>query len=184
MKSACVLLAPGCEEMEAVIVIDVLRRAGVDVTAAGLRPGVFSASRDVKLASDVALEELETAKDFDLLVTPGGMPGTEALRDDPRVRDLLVHYLGRADKWVGSICASPLALDAHGLLDGRRFTCYPAVAEKIGGGIYTGERVEVDGHLVTSQGPGTAMEFALKLVELLAGRDTRDEVAEGMLYRR
>ncbi len=182
MKKACVLLAPGCEEMEAVIVIDVLRRGGVEVVATGLQEGVFEASRQVKLCGDVALDDLENAKDFDLLVLPGGIPGTHALRDDPRVRDLLLHYFQSPHKTIGVICAAALVLDAHGLLEGKRFTCYPSTAPDIQGGTWVDERVVVDGNLITSQGPGTAMAFALKLVERLVGVETSMEVAEGMLF--
>lgn len=182
MKKACVLLAPGCEEMEAVIILDVLRRGGVETVSAGLVSGVFAASRDVKLEADVSLDECTEAKEFDLLVLPGGIPGTNALREDPRVRDLLLHYLQAPGKRVGAICAAALVLDAHGLLEGRRFTCYPGVADQIQGGTYVEERVVEDGNLITSQGPGTAMAFALKLVELLTDAETAKQVADAMLF--
>jgi len=182
MKKACVLLAPGCEEMEAVITIDVLRRGGVETVTAGLNPGVFSASRNVKLASDVSLDDLEDPDGFDVLVMPGGMPGTEALRDDERVGKLLKRYAADSNKRVASICAAALVLDANGLLEGRRFTCYPGVKDKVGSGTYVNEPVVIDGNLITSQGPGTAMAFALTLVELLTDRPNRDSVAEKMLY--
>ncbi|WFB37398.1 DJ-1/PfpI family protein [Kiritimatiellota bacterium B12222] len=183
MKRACVLLAPGCEEMEAVIVIDVLRRAGIEVVAAGLQAGMFEASRQVKLCGDVALNEVEDAEDFDLLVLPGGLPGTQALRADTRVRDLLMHYFNTPGKTVGVICAAALVLDAHGLLEGKRFTCYPSTAPEIEGGTWVDERVVIDGNLITSQGPGTAMAFALTLVERLVGTETRMDVAEGLLFK-
>lgn len=182
MKKAMVLLAPGCEEMEAVIVLDVLRRGGVDTTAVGLEAGMFEASRGVKLTPDVALDALTDAKDFDLIVLPGGVPGTLALRDDVRVRDLLLHYFQSPGKRVGVICAAALVLDAHGLLDGRTFTCYPSVAKDIQGGTRLDERVVIDGNLTTSQGPGTAMAFALALVEQVMGEETRNEVAAGLLF--
>jgi len=182
MKKACVLLAPGCEEMEAVIVIDVLRRGGIEVVSAGLQSGVFEASRGVRLEADVSLDDLVGAKDFDLLVLPGGLPGTEALRDDVRVRDLLLHYVQTTGKRVGVLCAASLVLDAHGLLEGRKFTCYPGVAPDIQGGTWVDERVVIDGNLTTSQGPGTAMAFALELVKQLAGVETRMDVAEGLLF--
>ncbi|MGA0332599.1 MAG: DJ-1 family glyoxalase III [Kiritimatiellia bacterium] len=183
MKSACVLLAPGCEEMEAVTVIDVLRRGGVEVVAAGLQAGVFEASRGVRLEADLPLENLAEAKEFDLLVLPGGLPGTLALRDDSRVRDLLIHYFNHPEKRVGVICAAPLVLDAHGLLEGRIFTCYPSVAKEIQGGTRVDETVVVDGNLITSQGPGTAIAFALRLLEELMGRGCAEDVAAGMLYQ-
>jgi DJ-1 family protein len=180
--SALVLLAPGCEEMEAVILIDVMRRGGVRVRVAGLEEGVISASRDVKLAPDLGLDQVEDAKSYDLIVLPGGLPGTEALREDLRVRDLLLHYIQTEGKAVATICAAALVLYQHGLLEGRRFTCYPSVAGKISAGTYVDERVVVDGNLLTSQGPGTAMYFALTLVERLVGKEARDDVAEGLLF--
>lgn len=183
MSRALVLLAPGCEEMEAVISIDVLRRGGVDVVAASLEEGVLIASRDVKLAGDVALDALSDPKDFDLLVLPGGMPGTMAMCNDLRVRDLLVHYISASQKRVATICAAALVLEEHGLLEGRTFTCYPTVQEKISGGTWVDQPVVIDGDLITSQGPGTAMAFALTLVELLVDRATRDQVADGMLFQ-
>lgn len=182
MKKALVLLAPGCEEMEAVIVLDVLRRAGIETVAAGLQAGMFEASRGVKLTPDTGLDDLAGAKAFDLLVLPGGMPGTLALREDLRVRDLLLYYFQAPGKLVGAICAAALVLDAHGLLEGRRFTCYPATAREIQGGTRLDDRVVIDGNLITSQGPGTAMAFALALVNQLMGDETRDQVASGMLF--
>jgi len=182
-SSALILLAPGCEEMEAVITIDVLRRAGVKVVAAGIQGrGVLVASRDVNLVPDVALDDLEDANSFSALILPGGMPGTEALREDLRVRDLLRHYAARKGVIVATICAAALVLDAHDLLEGRRFTCYPSVASDIQGGHYEDAAVVEDGSLITSQGPGTAMAFALTLVERLTDRETRNRVAEGLLY--
>lgn len=182
MSRAVVLLAPGCEEMEAVISIDVMRRGGVDVVVASLEEGVLVASRDVRLEGDVPLDALLDAKEFDLLVLPGGMPGTMALCNDVRVRDLLMHYMTAPGKRVATICAAALVLEEHGLLEGRTFTCYPTVQEKIAGGTWVDQPVFIDGDLITSQGPGTAMAFALTLVELLVDKATRDQVAEGMLY--
>lgn len=179
---ALILLADGCEEMEAVIVIDTLRRAGVEVTAAGLAEGPVTASRGVTLLPDCALDKLEGAKDFDVLILPGGLPGTERLREDLRVRDLVLAYRADASKRVAAICASPTVLDVNGCLDGHRFTCYPALKDQCeGGGHWVNEPVVLDGNLITSQGPGTSFAFALALVEALAGEEAARTVAEGML---
>lgn len=182
MKKACVLLAPGCEEMEAVIIVDVLRRGGVNVVTAGLEEGVFEASRGVRLEADISLDKLAGAKEFDILILPGGLPGTKALRNDSRVKDLLLHYFQTEEKKVATICAAALVLDAHDLLDGKTFTCYPGLAGDVEGGTWVDERVVVDGNLTTSQGPGTAMAFALELVNQLVDKETRDQVAEGLLF--
>ncbi len=182
--SALILLAPGCEEMEAVITIDILRRAGVRVTAAGIAGGgELIASREVRLVPDVDLDALEDANSFSALILPGGMPGTEALREDLRVRDLLRHYAAREGVIVATICAAALVLDAYGLLEGKRFTCYPTFAPSISGGTFEDSLVVEDGELVTSQGPGTAMAFALTLVERLTDQATRDQVAAGLLFQ-
>ena len=182
--NALILLADGCEEMEAVILLDTLRRGGVEVVGAGLKAGPLTASRGVVITPDVPLDDLEGAKDFDVLILPGGLPGTEALREDPRVRDLLLAYFGDAGKWVAAICAAPTVLDGLGLLEGRPFTCYPALKERCtGGGTWLDQAVVEDGNLITSQGPGTAFVFALRILARLAGEDAAREVADGMLVR-
>jgi 4-methyl-5(b-hydroxyethyl)-thiazole monophosphate biosynthesis len=179
---ALILLAEGCEEMEAVILMDTLRRGGVEVTAAGLTEGPVTASRGVVLVPDVLLDDLENPKDFDMLVLPGGLPGTERLREDLRVRDLLLAYFADTAKRVAAVCAAPTVLDAHGLLEGRRFTCYPALKDRCaGGGDWVNAPVVKDGNLITSQGPGTSFAFALTLVEALAGSEAAKSVADGML---
>ncbi len=182
MKSALVLLAPGFEEMEAVTMVDVLRRGGIRVRVAGLEAGVVSGSRGVKVEPDLALDDVEDAKEYDAIVLPGGMRGTEALRGDARVRDLLLWYGAQPGRVVAAICAAPLVLDAHGLLEGRRYTCYPGVEGSISGGEHRPDRVVADGDLLTSRGPGTAIDFALALVERLMGGRTRSEVARGLLH--
>lgn len=163
--------------MEAVIVIDVLRRGGVEVTAAGLEPGPLVASRGVRLLPDLPLDEVEDPKGGDALVLPGGLPGTIALREDSRVRDLAREYAVSPGKLLAAICAAPMVLDAHGLLEGKTFTCHPSVADKIQSGTRVSDPVVEDGNLVTSQGPGTAIAFALKLVERLVGESAAKEVA-------
>ena len=178
---ALVLLAPGCEEMEAVILMDVLRRGGIEVVGAGLESGVLTASRGVKIEPDLPLDALETAKDFDLLVLPGGLPGTEALLADVRVRDLVLYYAATPGRLLAAICAAPLVLDAHGLLAGKTFTCFPGLRDRIESKGWSAEPVVEDGELITSQGPGTAMAFALRLVRRLAGEDAEESVAEGLL---
>lgn len=181
MKTALVLLANGCEEMEAVITIDVLRRAEVKVVTAGLDGEPVVASRGVGLVPDIALDQVEDAAGFDLLVLPGGMGGTHALAADERVLSLVRRYDATPGKRLASICAAALVLDAAGILEGRSFTCYPTVADQITHETRLGDRVVVDGDLITSQGPGTAFDFALTLVRELQGQDPAREVAKGML---
>jgi 4-methyl-5(b-hydroxyethyl)-thiazole monophosphate biosynthesis len=183
MKKVLVPLAPGFEEIEALTVIDILRRAGIEVVVAGLRHGPIEASRKTKHLADCTLDEVR-ADDFDMIVLPGGQPGTTNLRNDPRVKRIL-QTLQSKNRTVAAICAAPAVLGAYGLLHNRAATSHPAVREEVGAvaGRYSDERVVVDGPVVTSRAPGTAMEFAFKLVELLAGPDKAKEVNQGVMAR-
>ncbi len=183
MKDVLIPLAQGCEELEAVTVIDLLRRARLEVVVAGLDgSGEVRASRGTRLLPDVALEAVAN-DDFRLVVLPGGLPGADHLAGDERVLELLRRTHG-AGQWVAAICAAPKVLARAGLLDGRRATSYPGALEglSIPGLDYREEPVVVDGRVVTSRGPGTAMDFALALIECLEGAPRRAEV-EGPLLR-
>lgn len=171
-------LASGAEELEAVTIIDLLRRASFEVVAAGLHAGPVTCSRGTVLIPDRTLDEI-VDQDFDLVVLPGGLPGADHLRDDPRVQDLLKRQARRGG-WVGAICAAPKALASAGLLSGRRAAAYPGALEE-GGLMPTGALVEVDGNIVTGRGPGAAMEFALTLIERLGGPALRERVETPLL---
>jgi 4-methyl-5(b-hydroxyethyl)-thiazole monophosphate biosynthesis len=165
-----VLLAEGFEEIEALTVVDILRRAEIDVTAAGLREGTVEGSHGIKVIPDLALDKIDPA-DFDALVLPGGFPGFVNLGEDQRVLQM-IREMDRAGKWVAAICGGPSVLIKAGITAGRRATVSPSGRKEMEAcAIYSPERVVVDGNLVTSQAPGTAMEFALRLVELLAGEE-------------
>lgn len=181
MKSVLIPLAPGFEDLEAVTLIDLLRRAGVEVVTAGLHAGLIEGRRGVRIQPDATLEEV-MARDYDMIALPGGMPGAEHLKNDARVQALL-RRLGGAGKYTAAICAAPIALAQAGLLDGKRATSYPGFVEKLGlpNTICLNEPVVVDGKVATSRGPGTAMDFALTLIELLAGKSTRDQVEAGLV---
>lgn len=177
MSKVLVLLAEGCEEIEAVTAIDVLRRAEFAVTVAGLRPGVISASRGVKLAPDTTLDKV-VATDFDAIVVPGGYSGVQNLMADARALDA-IRAANDAGRWVCAICAGPLVLEKSGVLAGRRATCYPGV--ELQTTTRVNERVVVDGKLITSQGPGTSIVFALEIVKQLGGAALAQKVASGLL---
>jgi protein deglycase len=182
-KKVVVPLAPGFEEIEAITVIDILRRAGVEVTVAGTQPGVIEASRKTKHVPDGSLDDaLAHADEFDMIVLPGGQPGTNNLRADPRVRALIERLRAR-NKITAAICAAPTVLSACGVLEGKRVTSHPGVRAQLAAGQIVDDRVVVDGPVITSQSAGTAMEFAFKLVELLCGRDKAAEVNQGVLAR-
>jgi 4-methyl-5(b-hydroxyethyl)-thiazole monophosphate biosynthesis len=177
---ALIPIADGCEEMEAVIIIDTLRRADWDVTAAGLSDGTVEASRGVRLVPDTTWDRINPA-DFDVLLLPGGFGGTVALCGHDGVQRALRDFDARG-QWVGSICAAALALNEAGILEGKRFTCYPGVEQKLPAHIQpVDEIVVVDGHLITSRGPGTAFEFALKVIAECSSPNKAAEVRAGLL---
>ena len=160
--------ADGVEEMEAVILTDVLRRAGWTVVTAGLKPGPVSAARGVRLLPDRLWDEISPS-DFDALVLPGGALGTRNLSEHEGVR-AAVRAFDSAGKLLAAVCAAPLVLQAAGVLRaGRRLTSHPAVRNQLREAAWVDERVVEDGHWVTSQGPGTCFEFALALVARVEG---------------
>jgi len=180
MASVLVPLAQGCEELEAVTVVDLLRRAGIEVVTAGLDAQPVTASRGMTLLPDMTLE-MALQQSFDMVVLPGGLPGAEHLGDDPRVIRLL-QEMAASDAYTAAICAAPRVLARAGLLDGKRATSYPGALdiEAVPGIEYLETAVVTDGRVITSRGPGTAMDFALVLIETLVGKTRRDEVEAGL----
>ena len=180
MANVLVPLAQGCEELEAVTVVDLLRRAGVTVVTAGLDEQPVHASRGMVLLPDMTLDAA-LPQDYDMIVLPGGLPGADRLRDDPRVIDCL-QRMAASEKFTAAICAAPKVLAHAGLLTGKQATSYPgALDEDTQASLdYQETAVVQDGTVITSRGPGTAMDFALVLIELLAGKATRDEVETGL----
>jgi 4-methyl-5(b-hydroxyethyl)-thiazole monophosphate biosynthesis len=179
MAQAAVLLANGFEEIEAVTIIDVLRRGGVEVKAAALEGDSVLGSHDIRVAADCSIDELDV-EGLDAEVLTGGLPGAEKLRDDARVKRLLV-AAAAAKKLVCAICAAPIALDAAGVIEGRRATSYPGFA--LEDAEYVTDRVVEEDHIVTSRGPGTALEFSLALVRRLVGHERATELRQKMLVR-
>ncbi len=181
MPRVLVPLAPGFEDLEATTLVDLLRRAEFEVVTAGLQAGLVTGARGMRVAPDAELDAV-LAGEFDMVVLPGGMPGARHLRDDPRILALLQRQAA-SNRYTAAICAAPIALAAAGLLEGKRATSYPGFVDRldIPGLHYVAEPVVVDGHVVTSRGPGTAMDFALTLIELLAGRARRDVVEAGLM---
>ena len=181
MARVLIPLAQGCEELEAVTLIDLLRRAGMEVTTAGLDSEAVTASRGVRLLPDTVLDDV-LDRQFDLIVLPGGLPGADHLDRDPRIQKL-IREQAQADRKVGAICAAPKVLASAGLLENREATAYPGTLEslQLPSISITSEKVTVDGNISTSRGPGTAMDFALELIEQLAGRSKREEVEAALV---
>lgn len=169
-------LAPGFEEIEAITVIDLLRRAEVDVTVAGLDEGVVTGSHGIGVMPDCDLAGA-LQRDYDMVVLPGGLPGATNLERDPRITDLLKE-MAQSERFTAAICAAPRVLAAAGLLENRKATSFPGALdpEQTPGLSLTDNPVEQDGMIITSRGPGTAMDFALALIENLRGAGVRHQV--------
>ena len=180
MPRALVPLAEGFEEIEAVTIIDVLRRGGIEVVTAGLETAIVEGSHKITLISDRLLAHVDPST-FDLIVLPGG-PGTYKLLDDPRIAEMLKQH-AQAGKLTAAICAAPLVLSEAGLLVDKKATSFPSVQNKLQVGEYLTVMVVVDGQIVTGQGPGTAMAFALKLVELLMNQKVANKLAADMIFQ-
>lgn len=178
MARVLVPLAEGFEEIEAVTVVDLLRRAGIEVHTASLDGPRVTGSHGIALMADIALDAA-LADDYDMIVLPGGMPGAEHLKNDPRVISLLRRFAAEG-RYTAAICAAPSVLAHAGLLEERAATSFPGVlnANSAPGIRLRDEAVVVDGKVVTSRGAGTAMEFGLALVGLLEGAEARRQVEE------
>lgn len=176
---ALVPIANGTESLEAVTLINVLRRGGVAVTVASIESGLdVLGSLDVPLKADVLFKDV-ASKQFDLIVLPGGQVGAENFHAHKPLIEKL-HAQRMAHQWYAAICATPaLVLSPHGLLDGKQATCYPMLRDKLIH--YVDQPVVVDGHCITSQGPATSMAFGIKLVEILFGVEKSKQVAQGLL---
>lgn len=181
MSRVLVPLAQGCEELEAITITDLLVRAGIDVTTAGLDSQPVKASRGTTLIPDTTIEAVSDEL-FDLIVLPGGLPGADHLRDNQHVQALLKNHAAEG-KYIGAICAAPKALAEAGLLRGKKATGYPGVLAALGNPdiAVSDAAIEIDDKIVTSRGPGTAMDFALTLIELLEGRARRDQVEQQLV---
>jgi protein deglycase len=178
MPKVLVPLAQGCEEIEAVTVIDILRRAGITVVSAGLDDQPVRASRGVMLMPDNTLDAV-LHEDFDMIVLPGGQPGTNNLKADQRIIALL-QKMALQGKYVTAICAAPSVLASAGLLEGIKATSFPGALTEFQNVKQQQVAIVEDGKIITSRGPGTAMDFALTLVERLAGTAKRQEVEAGL----
>jgi len=176
MARVLIPLAQGCEELEAVTLIDLLRRAGIDVVTASLDKNPVQCSRGTVLLADTLLETVQD-DDFDMVVLPGGLPGADNLQQDERIIKLLKR-LHQEGKYTAAICAAPKVLASAGLLENRKATSYPGSldTENIKRTTLTNKSVEIDGKVITSRGPGTAMDFALQLIEQLAGKEQKTAV--------
>ncbi len=181
MPTVLMPLANGFEEIEAITVVDILRRAGIKVVIAGLLHGPITGAHAIVVVPDTTIDAVNPDS-FDMIVLPGGQPGTDNLNADPRVHALLKEFATN-NKLIGAICAAPIVLAAAGVLNGKNATCYPAYIDRLNGGIYEDKAVVSDNGFITSQGVGTAIEFGLALVARLTDQATSDGIAKAMLVQ-
>ena len=182
MYKVAVILAGGFEEVEAIAPVDLLRRAKIDcVTVSLTGERLVSSSRAIPIMADRSWDELDF-DEYDGVVLPGGLAGTEKLLADERVIALLRRYAAEG-KLTAAICAAPTVLAKAGLLEGRRAICYPGLEEKLSGAIVTCESVVRDGTVITSRGMGTSVPFGLALVEYFLGKEAADALAAKIVYK-
>ena len=179
MKRAAVLLAEGFEEVEALTVVDMLRRLDITCDMAGVSEKEVTGSHGIKLTCDRLIGE--DIAEYDAVILPGGLPGAANLRDNEEVTGL-VKKMYEAGKTVAAICAAPIVLERAGVIEGKAFTAYPGFGERIEGGIFKEDIVVKDGNLITSRGPATAFEFVFAIAEAL-GADTKVQ-RDATLYDR
>jgi len=182
MKRVCVFLAPGFEEVEGLTVVDLLRRAGAELNMVSIEETrTVAGTHGITVEADKLLDEVNYAEQ-DLLVLPGGMPGTLNLKNCDKLLDVL-HEFHKQGKMLAAICAAPTVFGHMGILSGKKATCYPGCEDGLNGAEYVIENVVIDGNITTSRGIGTAIDFSLSLVAQLYDQAKADELAEGIIYR-
>lgn len=170
-----VLFAEGFEEIEGITQVDFLRRAGVEtstvsITDSNLVKGNFG----MTIQTENILKEIDE-REYDMVVLPGGVKGMENLKVNDKVIDILKSFY-KENKWIAAICASPTILGTIGLLQGKKAVCYPGFENGLDGATIVSDDVVVDGKIITSKGPGTSFQFALKLIEVLCGKEISDDI--------
>lgn len=175
-----ILLANGFEEIEALTVVDFLRRAEISIDMVSITSKLETiGAHQVHILADQQLEDINP-EDYDAVITPGGLPGSVTLAENEKVKSLLQSFYQK-NKLIASICASPLALEAAGITEKVKGTCYPGFEDKIHFKKFSEEPVVKDGNVITSRGPATTSYFALAIIEELAGKETAEQVQNGTL---
>lgn len=175
-------LATGFEDIEALIPLDIMRRAGVDFKTVSITGDLYvESAHGVSIKADMLIEDADLG-DADLIMLPGGLPGATNLNAHNGVKKAVMEQNARG-KMIGAICAAPMVLGGIGLLQGRRATCYPGFEKYLEGAEYTHELCTVDGNITTGEGPAAALPYAYTLLAALTDKHTADQVAEGMMYK-
>ena len=176
-----VFFAEGFEEIEALTVVDVLRRADIRTHMIGLTGMQITGSHGIAVQMDDIIGAITTLSDTMMMILPGGMPGAKNLSEHNALKHLLVEAY-RTEVPIAAICAAPIVLSAHGLLKGRRATCYPGFETELKDFVHDDQPVVHDGALITGKGPGAAMAFALKIVEILKGHKVSERLAMSLMF--
>lgn len=181
-KQVCVFLADGFEEIEGLTVVDLLRRADVDVTTVSITDSyTIHGAHGIDVQADKLFDEVDY-ENQDMVVLPGGMPGTRYLGEHQGVKKVLEEFY-QAEKYIGAICAAPSVLGKYGMLQGRKATSYPGFEEALVGAEYVYDAVAVDDFVITSRGMGTAIDFALELIAKLLGQGKAEEISKSIIYK-
>ncbi|MBN2425640.1 MAG: DJ-1/PfpI family protein [Calditrichaceae bacterium] len=180
MASALILLSPGFEEIEAITVIDLLRRASIEVTTAGLDTNLITGSHQISVKADEFYKDCDQMK-FDILILPGGQPGTNNMKKDPLILSWIKQRF-ESKKWIAAICAAPIILYEAGIAKGLKLTSYPSEEHVFIDSIYLKQPVVTDGCVITGRGVGTAIDFSLEIITKLIGKKTAEETAKRILY--
>ena len=179
MKKAIVFLAEGFEEIEAISIIDILRRAEISVTTISVsKDKLVKGAHNIPVQADKLFDDVDFAN-YEMLILPGGMPGAKNLNEHEGVKEQLKAFA--KDKLIGAICAAPMVLGGMGLLKGKRATCFPGFEPELIDATVTNEPVTVDGNIITGKGPAFAIKFSLQIIEILAGKATRDQISNDLL---
>ncbi len=182
MSKVYLFLADGCEEVEALTVVDLLRRAGVDVkTVSVMGSNMITSSHNITMQADMMFDEI--TDEADMLVLPGGIPGTPNLEAHTGLMDMVKAYNDKG-KWLAAVCAAPTVYGRLGLLEGKKATCYPSMMEELICGERLTDSVVVDGNMITSRGMGTCIDFGLQLIALLQSKELADSIAEKIVYHK
>ncbi|MGN0596200.1 MAG: DJ-1 family glyoxalase III [Ruminiclostridium sp.] len=174
-------LAEGFEEVEALTPVDILRRCGKEVVTVGIGEEVITGAHGISVCTDITEVELVPDDEIEMIILPGGMPGTLNLEKSRTVQDA-IDYCALNDKYIAAICAAPSILGHKHLLDGKKATCFPGFEEQMNGAVMTGEKVVVADKIITAKGAGASMEFGLKLAEILCGKARADKLAASMQW--
>ena len=174
-------LAEGFEEIEALCVLDILRRAKVDIKTVGVTGKTVCGSHNIPVVCDITENQLDISEDFDMIILPGGLPGADNLNASSVV-DAFIAKAAENGKFICAICAAPYILGVRGLLKGKRATCYPGFEGKLEGATVVSSGVVRDGKIITGRAMGSATDFALEIAEALCGKEVRDRLKDSIIY--